>query len=215
MRFDLSSLRQTDWKTKLIRAEVRGAFGVICGVVAGLVLYRIVLSSVGFGSRLSTLDDRLAIVTFSIAAFGSYAMAVSTPRFLSGAESIEITPDWIRFNYRAGLVENLRWRSPKTSLRVTDLSNLAGPIVPGSTYMVERTPGLPVLGRYHRCTWLTYEAFQAILNVAQLQGLRVTCRRQPSPYGSTGSYLIYQVDANLELDRPSYSSSEAASPPPE
>lgn len=199
MRYDLSTLRQTDRRTKLYQAPVLSAFVVLCVVVAGLVGYRVVLSATGLGDGLTPLDFCLALLALSVAAFGAYVTAVQIPTFLSGADSVELTAEGIRLRYRIGGEDMVRWHDRTSRVLIKDFSEVPGPVIPGTTYSIERKPGAQVFSLHHRQTWLTPEAFQAILATATSEGFKVSSRRLTS-FVLGGSYKTYLIGGGDAAD---------------
>ena len=200
MQYDLSALRQTDRRTKLYQAPVLAAFVALCVIVAGFVSYRVMVAATGLGASLPILDRGVALLALSVAAFGAYVVALRIPTFLRGADSLVLTSEGICFRYRTGGDDMVRWHDQTSKVLIKDFSEVAGPVIPGTSYSIEREPGGPVLGLQHRQTWLTPEAFQAILATAKSQGLKVSSRRLTSGFVPGGSYKTYLIGGGDAAD---------------
>lgn len=193
--FDLSGFRQTDWKSKLYQAELRAGIAIM---LAGFECYLLYLLALGLTSHALPLSShRLLSLLSVLLVFGFilYTVAVTIPHFMYGASRIVLSEDNIEFTYPHGRRQTLRWDDPKTSLRLLDYTDRSDWVLPGGLYRVERTPGRPIPGLHHRQTFLSAEAFHAILRFANDHGLKVKTYR-PSGWSVPGSPVAHLIDGS-------------------
>jgi len=197
--FDLAILQSDHGARRLRSGYVRLAISIGIAVMASLFVGKVILLLLG-GADFSSSEAVRGLLAFSILlGFGAYVTGVGFPLFLPGARRILIDEHGIRFTHWDDQVEDWRWDDPGFRFDLYDYSHQLQWTSPEAVYWIERAPALPIFSPYHRRTYLTREAVEALLTAARELGLTVKVSGTSHPR-IPGTPITYRI-ASRTLSR--------------